>query len=278
MKSYGFTLIELIMVIMITGIIAASITLFLKPVIDGYVDTRRRSDLIDLADTALRRIERDIRSAVPNSIRSVSTTCFQLVPTIAGGRYRMASDTANDTPLPCLPSTTCSAPLDVTHTTTEFDVLSSLTTVPAQNDWIVIDNQNTDDIYAGTNRVQIIAAPSIPRVSDGLHRITVTSFQFPSGYNGGRFVIVPNAEQTLFYNCVGNRLYRTVSTFDADRSISCALVNGAVVATDVENCIFVYDPNHGSTQQSGFLWMRLELKRSDESIALSLGVHVDNAP
>jgi MSHA biogenesis protein MshO len=280
MKARGFTLIELVMVIMITGILAASLTVFLKPAVDSYFDTRRRADLTDMADTALRRMSQDIRSAVPNSVRSVSATCFQLVPTIAGGRYRMASDTANDTPtpLPCTPSATCSAPLDVTRATTVFDVLSPMATVPAQNDWVVIGNQNAGDVYAGTNSSQIGAAPTTPRTSDGLHRITVASKQFPIGYDGGRFVVVPNATQTIFYSCVGGTLYRTVATFAADQATTCALTTGAVVATDVAACSFVYDPNQGATQQSGFVWMRLELSRSGESAALAHGVHVDNVP
>lgn len=280
MKARGFTLIELVMVIAITGILAATLTVFLKPAIDSYFDARRRADLADMADTALRRMGQDIRSAVPNSVRSVSATCFQLVPTIAGGRYRMASDTVNDTPapLPCTPSATCSAPLDVTQATTVFDVLSPLATVPAANDWVVIDNQNADDVYNGTNRAQISATPTTPRATDGLHRIAIASTPFPSGYDGGRFVVVPNTEQTVFYNCVGTTLYRTVATFGANQATTCATTTGAVVATDVLSCTFVYNPNQGATQQSGFVWMRLELSRSGESVVLAHGVHVDNVP
>ncbi|MDP2794370.1 MAG: type II secretion system protein [Sulfurisoma sp.] len=282
MKSRGFTLVELVMVIMITGILAATITVFLKPAIDSYFDTRRRADLTDMADTALRRMGKDIRGAVPNSVRSVSGTCFQLVPTIAGGRYRMASDTVNDTPLPlpCTPSATCSAPLDVAQATTVFDVLSPMATVPAQNDWVVIGNQNPNDVYAGINRGKISAAPTVPRSSDGLHRIAIDSTQFPVGYDGGRFVVVPEAGKTVIYSCVGNTLYRKVTTTFAlaDDTACTGASDGAVVATDVANCTFVYDPNQGATQQSGFVWMRIELSRSGESAALAHGVHVDNVP
>jgi MSHA biogenesis protein MshO len=280
MRSRGFTLVELVMVITITGILAATLTIFLKPAIDSYFDTRRRADLTDMADTALRRMGQDIRRAVPNSIRSVSTSCFQLVPTIAGGRYRMASDTVNDTPtpLPCTPSGTCSAPLDTAQATTVFDALSPMATVPGINDWVVIDNQNASDVYNGTNRAQISAISAPARAGDGLHRITVSNTQFPNGYDGGRFVVVPNAEQTVFYSCVGSTLYRTSAAFNANQAATCAASSGAVVATDVAGCTFVYNPNQGATQQSGFVWMRLELSRAGESAALAAGVHVDNVP
>lgn len=280
MRARGFTLVELVMVIMITGILAATITIFFKSAIDSYFDTRRRADLTDMADTALRRMAKDIRSAVPNSVRSISSSCFQLVPTITGGRYRMASDTVNDSPapLPCTPSATCSAPIDVTQATTVFDVLSPMATVPSTGDWVVIDNQNAGDVYAGTNRALISATPTTPRSGDGLYRIAIASTQFPSGYGGGRFVVVPNAEQTVFYSCVGNTLYRTAAAFSANQATTCAATSGAVVATDVAGCTFVYDPNQGATQQSGFVWMRLELSRAGESVALAHGVHVDNVP
>jgi len=290
MRARGFSLIELVMVIVIAGILAAALVLFLKPTVESYLDSRGRADLTDIADTALRRMAKDIRSAVPNSVRSVSPTCFQLVPTVAGGRYRMASDTVNDTPpLPCAPSGTCSAPLDTALATTVFDVLSPMATVPAPGDWIVVDNQNADDVYAGTNRAPISVAPTIPRISDGLHRITVApATQFPPGYGGGRFVVVPSAEPTVFYSCVGSTLYRTVAAFDANQATTCALTSStpvatvAVVATNLmaPGCTFTYDPNLGATQQSGFVWLRLELNlgRDNGSIAFAQGVHVDNVP
>lgn len=281
MKNRGFTLVELVLVIMITGILAATLTVFLKPTVDGYFDTRRRADLTDMADTALRRIARDVRSAVPNSVRQVSETCIQLVPTIAGGRYRMAFDRVNDT-AGCTPSATCSAPLDVTRATTVFDSLSPMTTIPAVGDWVVIYNAPADAVYDGTtNRGQISVAPTVPtRSGDGLHRITIGSTQFPSAYDGGRFVVVPNAERTLIYSCTGNTLYRkaTANFAKADAAACTAAADGAIVATDIESCEFVYNPNAGATQQSGFVWMRIELKRAGESVALAHGVHVDNVP
>lgn len=298
MKQRGFTLVELIMVIVIMGVMAAMIVVFLKPAVDSYFDSRRRADLTDIADTAIRRMTQDIRRAVPNSVRSVSATCFQLVPTIAGGRYRMAPNTTVNPNFPgtstdpyldpamCAPSATCSAPLDTSQATTVFDVLTPLTTVPAQNDWIVVNNQNAGDVYAGNNRGQINAAPTTPRATDGIHRIQIDSTPFSNGYDGGRFVAVANTEQTVFYSCApnANTLYRTVALFGANQATTCAAtataagITVATVATDVASCNFVYDPNQGATQQSGFVWMRLQLTRASESVVMTHGVHVSNAP
>lgn len=263
MKYRGFTLIELIMVIVIMGIIATSITLFLKPAIDSYVSIRNRAALTDLADTALRRMAQDIRNAVPNSIRAVSNSCFQFVPIISGGRYRKAKDTVT------------SAPLDITQKVTVFDSLSMLNPIPAVNDWIVINNQNTDDVYNGTNRAPIVSLIT-PPATDGMQRITINPKQFSSGYDGGRFIAVADSEQTIFYSCVGSNLYRTNANFNSNQATICAITSGALVSSAVSGCNFIY--NSGATQQGGLIWMELKLTRAGETISLIHGVHVDNTP
>jgi MSHA biogenesis protein MshO len=278
----GFTLIELVMVITVTAVVAAAMTVFLKPAFQSYVDTKRRAELGDAVDVALRRIGMDVRRAVPNSIRSVagfSGTCVQLVPQVAGGRFRRATDVTNDaaTCAPASNPTNCSAAVDVSTTTSVFDVLSPLPVTPAVGDWVVIGNQNADDVYAGTNR-SAITAVTTPHATDGLSRLVITAKQFPSGYEGGAFGIVANSEQSVFYSCVGGVLYRTAAAFGANQATTCAATSGAVVTRDVAACSFVYDPSVGATQQGGMLWAQLKLSRDGESVTLSSGSHVDNTP
>ncbi|MFD2452583.1 hypothetical protein [Ideonella paludis] len=47
---------------------------------------------------------------------------------------------------------------------------------------------------------------------------------------------------------------------------------------NVLRCNFVYDPNQGATQQSGFVWMEIEVARAGEKANLSMGAHVSNVP
>jgi MSHA biogenesis protein MshO len=51
-----------------------------------------------------------------------------------------------------------------------------------------------------------------------------------------------------------------------------------VLASKVAACAFVYSPNHGATQQSGFVQLQLTLADGGESVALTLGAHVSNVP
>ena len=240
-----------------------------------------------MADTALRRIAQDVRSAVPNSLRVQGSSCFQLVPTITGGRYRMAVDTR-------FTGAGISAALDPTEPTPPgatfmaFDVFNQMRTLPAANDWVVINNQNGSDVYTGANRSQVIGvatpAPSpstVPADQDmmGQHRIGIQPFAFAPGYDRGRFVVVPNASQTVIYSCNGSTLYRTVANFsNALTATACTNATQAIVAKNVKSCTFVYDPNQGATQQSGFLQMWLTLEDATEKVTMVHGVHVENVP
>ena len=89
-RSSGFTLVEMIVVIVITGIIGGIVAVFLRTPVQGYVDSARRAELTNIADTAMRRMARDVRTAVPNSVRFSNCTapCVEFLPTKDGGRYR----------------------------------------------------------------------------------------------------------------------------------------------------------------------------------------------
>lgn len=291
--NQGFTLVELIIVIVITAVIAVALVTVIRPTMDAYVDTRARAGMADLADTALRRMLRDVRLAVPNSIRIPNDQCFELVPTSGGGRYRMgptATDAVGAAGERCTPSGTCSAPLEPGHAVTAIDSLSSLAVTPVTGDYIVINNQSTNDVYEGSNRAVITV--STPPLAHGRHRFTLTAKEFPSGYDGGRFTIVPAAQKAVFYVCSGadgtldnagngkGSLYRLSNRdFDPVYPTACPSVAGAaLVATHIRSCTFIYDPNQGATQQSGFIWMDLAIARNNEVAHLAVGAHVQNAP
>jgi MSHA biogenesis protein MshO len=86
----GFTLVELIMVIVIMGVVGGMVSVFMKGPIDAYISGGRRAALTDTADTTLRRMARDLHRALPNSLRPCPAviTGLEFIPTKTGGRYR----------------------------------------------------------------------------------------------------------------------------------------------------------------------------------------------
>lgn len=84
----GFTLIESVMVIAILGVVAAVASVFVVQPVQAYLATNARAELVDQADLALRRVGRDLRIALPNSVRlSADQRTMELIPTSGGARY-----------------------------------------------------------------------------------------------------------------------------------------------------------------------------------------------
>jgi MSHA biogenesis protein MshO len=289
----GFTLIELIVVIVVTSIVATGMAVFLRPALDAHRNTRLRAELSDQADTALRRMVRDVRASVPNSIRIPSPQCFEMVPTVSGARYRLGPDVVNDSTVGCVASATCAAWVDPASATQlqVFDTLTTLSKTPEVGDWVVINNQIGNDVYEGNNRSAITGLATPSASTQGKLRITLNPMTVSGGYSGGRFLVVDKDEQAVFYICSGadgtldsqgngkGTLYRLKRNFNATYPASCPATTGAdVMATRVRSCTFVYDPNQGATQQNGFLWLNIDLARSNENASLSMGAHVMNAP
>jgi MSHA biogenesis protein MshO len=265
MKARGFTLVELIVVIVVMGILAGSVTMFFKPAIDSFIDARRRADMTDAADTGLRKMAQDIRRSVPNSLNLIApvydashaSACFQIVPTIGGGRYRTDIDTADATAVALNESSI--SPF-------RMAILSSQATPPAVGSVVVINNQNGNDVYNGPSRAAITALGP---------PLTINANPTASGYTGGRFQLVSSAETGVMYTCANNTLTRLTLT-DFTRRTACD-TNGTLVAGNVSGCTFAYG-DAGAT--SGLLTLTLVITNAaaQESITLGYALHVDNTP
>ncbi len=86
----GFTLIELIIVIVITGVLSVGITNFVGSTSKGYVDTADRQRMASAMVVASEVISRSLRTALPNSVRiggGATNNCIELVPVLRGGYY-----------------------------------------------------------------------------------------------------------------------------------------------------------------------------------------------
>lgn len=91
-RSCGFTLIELVTVILILSIVSIGVTSYIRFGIDIYRDSVGRDRQIGDSRFLIERISRELREALPNSVRvgssgDGSTQCIEFVPIVASSSY-----------------------------------------------------------------------------------------------------------------------------------------------------------------------------------------------
>lgn len=82
-NNKGFTLIELVTVIIILGVLATSVTAFLRFGTQSYTNAVDREALTSTARFVIERLNREVRHALPNSARltgTVSKRCLEFTP------------------------------------------------------------------------------------------------------------------------------------------------------------------------------------------------------
>ncbi|WP_133405670.1 PilW family protein [Parashewanella tropica] len=90
-KAIGFTLIELITVIVILGIVLVGVSSFITFGTRIFVDSTSVDQVLGESRFAIQRMTRELRTALPNSVRvntdNVSYQCIEFVPTITSTSY-----------------------------------------------------------------------------------------------------------------------------------------------------------------------------------------------
>lgn len=303
-RCAGFTLVEAIIVIAITGILAGIVAVFIKGAVDAYIDSARRAELTDVADTAVRRIARDIHLALPNSVRNpgdgLDYRCVEFIPTKIGARYRMAKGGAG------------TDELDFSVEDDSFDMLWLNSALPATmqitaGDVVVVYNDGSGssdcsgsvssgtaggNAYCGYNAIQVASVAPVDATTSAVTFVgtgTAAPFnrkQLPGESPYYRFQVIPSSEHVVAYVCNANTLYRYSRTLSAVRSVPAdcsAMASGAtaaILAENVDSCSLKYEPPGSSSglSMNGILQISLTVTQSGESVKLYHQVHVDNTP
>ncbi|MCQ4241891.1 PulJ/GspJ family protein [Stutzerimonas stutzeri] len=283
-RNSGFTLVELIMVIALAGIVAVMISTVMSRPLQGFADQSRRAELTDLAAMALNRMARDIRLAVPNSVRNEevcpASGCrtLELLAISEGGRYRANQWSVNGErydPPRCPDSSGCSIPVLSPGMSGER---------VGEARWLVI--YNTGQLIANDDAPAVIT-PNNVKFELGctseepcLELTGAEGFSFEYASPQHRFYLV---RDVLGYRCENpgtdtngdgrGRILRGV--FDT-LSGAYSYTGAALVVDSVSGCSFTYTP--GTNTRNGLVTLRLSLTKGGETISLLQQVHVDNAP
>jgi MSHA biogenesis protein MshO len=275
--AHGFTMIEMIVAIVVTGIVAALVTMFVHNAIQTYFDVAHRADLTDTADTALRRISRELHGALPNSVRAASPQAIEFLPTKGGGRYRAAQN--------CSGACTGNS-LSFDTAVNSFDVIGPSITLTS-GDQIVIYNLGIAgaDAYSGNSGVNDNRRP-YSGAGGSLSTIPITSNgnSFPFDSPSHRFQVI-STPVSYFCDLTAGTLTRywgyaiqtSQPTTAAALNTLVAISGGsALLAQNVTDCQFTY--TNGITQSNGIVSLRLSLTQNGETVSLLHEVHVNNVP
>lgn len=268
-KTSGFTLVEMVVVIAIVGILAAGAALFIRNPTQAFIDSENRANLTDRADTAMRRMARDIRNALPNSVRVTSNgadSFIEFIPVKAAGRYRAAvgSDTVNDNPL------------DFSLAADTFDVLGPQVTI-ASGDKLVIYNLGPDvpesNAYSGTNIRPL-------QTTGTLSTLSFSGGTFPLASPSSRFYVVSTP---VTYACdMTNKVLLMYSGYpiQSGQPASIAALNGLATSRQLANNITSCQISYlsGVLQRSGVVTFYLGITQDVANVTLVNQVNVVNSP
>ncbi|RZT10793.1 MSHA biogenesis protein MshO [Duganella sp. CF402] len=290
LKQHGFTLVEAVIVMVVTGVLAGVMVLFIRQPVQNYVDAAGRAELSDTADLALRRMARELRGALPNSIRTNFNNgvwYVQFIPAKAGGQYLAVEDN---------PTVTGATPLSFTSTSAKsFNIVGPLpvgaAAIVPNTDYIVIYNLGNGiagaDAYDGGNIAQV-AALNIVNLNPLL---TMTSNPFalaatPNASPGHRFNVV---NTPVTFRCEGRAdgtgtLARIEDGAFASTQPQPAVGGNPLLAANVQECDF--SAAQAGSLHSALIGMTLSLARPRaggaanglETVTLVHQIHVDNTP
>jgi MSHA biogenesis protein MshO len=286
MKSHisGFTLVELIITMTITAIVVGFAALFFGGPVKGFTDQVRRAELVDSAESALRRMGRDIRRALPNSLRVTTNgtvSALEILNSVEGVRYRAGP-----------PPGSANAWLTFATDDVAFNSIGKFDAItkPFSSTTHYLSIYNVGVVGADAYELANVITPAGTEIEiedaaeAGEDNITLNpSFQFAYPSPRQRVYLIDSPASFLCDTSSG-RLTRydgyTIANNQSDRDSSTELLaagaSDSILASNLSACTFTYTP--GTAQRSALITLSLTLSQDGETISLLQQVHVDNVP
>lgn len=254
--QHGFNLIELIVVITVLTIIMLGTTFYINNSITAYADTVRRDQLASLGRITMEKVVRQLRLALPNSIR-IQNNCLEFFPIEAASVY-------------------LNLPTDV--------AASNLSVVPVSlpggsaNRYVAVFPFDVNALYTSANPGPLSGLNSITGTTPAT--ITLNSaFRFIRHSPYRRIYIV---SEPISYCIVGDRLFRYsqygINAVQAAPPASgAALLAENIQSSDNGNPLTVFAFTPGTLRRSGIVALDFRFLIDNEWIRLSHEVHIRNA-
>jgi MSHA biogenesis protein MshO len=97
-RQSGFTLVEVIFVVVILGIVAVIGASFIVTALESYSTAQTRNQLVQRGRLSLEQMARELRMALPNAVRvSAGGRCIEFMPVVAATNYQgVVADASNN--------------------------------------------------------------------------------------------------------------------------------------------------------------------------------------
>jgi len=275
-RQAGFSLIELVVVIIIMGILALIVPTLIRGPMRAYVQIQQRADLVDIADTALLRMTRELRLALPNSVRIDSGNAVEFLRTLDGGRYR-----AQPAPGPTGNVLAQSGTFDFLGPLNNLGLIAAGGSSQADclnntADCLVIFNtgQAGANAWQGDN-IAAITGKSASTLSFNLAPVA----HFPLRSPRQRFYVVDTPVSFICNTATGAiTRYDGYTIAAAQPTTASPPPGGNLLVDDVSACNFSYNP--GTATRAGLVTLSITLTEPTlgEKVSLLQQVHVPNQP
>lgn len=250
--SHGFSLIELIVVIVILSILAVFGSQFVVTSTQNYEQTRTRALLVNTGRQALEQMTRQLRGALPYSVITTNdNTCIKFMPIANGGIYNgFAPDVSNQAP------TNNSAAVTTFHDGIVF----------GEAYWVSVGAMSPGEIYtfvSPSSLASILASPAA----------TISTNRWLRNSINRRFYLLDNPKAF----CVTGtqlRLYLNagMSSTTVDQSGASVLMASHVAATSS------FDLTQGSENRQTVVLMNIDFTSGGETVNFQQQVMIRNVP
>ncbi|MGI2225733.1 PilW family protein [Shewanella frigidimarina] len=226
-KSAGFTLIEMVTVILILGIVVVGLGSFVIFGTRIFVESSAVDQVLSQSRFGIERMTRDIRRAVPNSMRTLdavdgSFQCLELLPIAASTSY-------------------INAPFAPQAAQNNLTAIKSIRPI-VNNQSVLIYPLTTAEIYnpQGTTAKRFIVQ-SVTELGDQLTITLTQSVRFTEASALKRLYVADSPLSYCFVNNASNvelRLYQNYG-YKVNQPAPAAMGNGVLMAQNVANVLAV---------------------------------------